>query len=142
MIRFFSSEEEERIIRAIREAERNTSGEIRVHLEHKCQGDTMQAAHRTFRQLRMNRTKLENGVLLFLVPERKEFTILGDKGINNIVPEHFWEDVRDLMQQHFRMGAFCDGVTAAIALVGEKLKVFFPAEKEEDNELPDDISYS
>jgi uncharacterized membrane protein len=90
----------------------------------------------------MDRTELRNGVLLFLAPEKKEFAILGDEGIDKKVPEHFWEEVRDLMQKHFREGDFAEGVCRGVALAGQKLKEFFPYQKDDKNELPDDISYS
>ena len=101
MIRFFNPEQEKRIIEAIQAAEKNTSGEIRVHLEDKCRKPLMEAATQTFHKLKMDRTAARNGVLVFLVPERKEFAILGDQGINEVVPDGFWEDVRDLMSHHF-----------------------------------------
>ncbi len=142
MTGFFKPEEEERIIRAIREAERNTSGEIRVHLEADCKREALQEAVRTFRRLGMHKTEARNAVLIFIAPERREFAIIGDKGINEMVPEHFWAEERDLLQEHFRRGAFAEGICLAISHAGEKLKAFFPYQQDDTNELPDDISYS
>ncbi|HQU60703.1 MAG: TPM domain-containing protein [Phaeodactylibacter sp.] len=142
MIKFFKPEEEERIIEAIRKAELNTSGEVRVHLEANCKGEIVREAVRTFRRLGMHKTKARNAVLIFLAPERREFAIIGDKGINEQLPENFWQEERDLMLEHFRQGAFAKGVCEAIGQVGEKLKVFFPYQQDDTNELPDDISYS
>lgn len=142
MIKFFKPEEEERIIEAIRKAELNTSGEVRVHLEANCKGEIMREAVRTFRRLGMHQTKARNAVLIFLAPERREFAIIGDKGINEQLPENFWEEERDLMLEHFRQGAFAKGICEVIGQVGEKLKVFFPYQQDDTNELPDDISYS
>jgi len=141
MTPFFNTEEEAAIIAAIREAERKTSGELRVHIEKNCRGDLMKEALRTFRKLNMHRTAARNGVLIFIAPERKEFAIIGDEGINAVVPAGFWDEERDLMQGHFRQGQFATGICAAAAGVGEKLKAHFPLAADDENELSDDISY-
>lgn len=142
MPRFFSTTEEARIIEAIRSAEQQTSGEIRVHLERKKVGQTaIEDAVRVFAALGMHQTESRNGVLIFLIPQEKEFAIIGDEGIDAVVPEHFWEDVRDAMQQRFRRGAFTEGVCEGIEMIGNKLKIYFPYQKDDTNELPDDLSY-
>jgi len=142
MLQFFNKEEEERIIEAIRAAEQNTSGEIRVHLEKDAKGDVVKEARRMFTKLKMHKTQARNGVLIFLVLDRKEFAIIGDKGINDIVGENFWQEERDVIQTHFRQGAFAEGICKAIEQVGEKLKAHFPYQSDDENELPDEISYS
>ncbi len=142
MLKFFQPEEEERIIEAIRAAERDTSGEIRVHLEDNPKEDIMEEARRVFFRLGMHKTQARNGVLILLAPERRAFAILGDEGINKVAPENFWQEERDLMQEHFRRGAFAEGICRAIEQVGQKLKDYFPYQQEDANELPDDISYS
>lgn len=142
MLKFFTKEDEERIIEAIRAAERNTSGEIRVHLEKKLEADVLQEAQQTFAKLGMHKTEARNGVLIFLAPEHRKFAILGDEGINKIVGDNFWQEERDLLQQHFRQGAYADGICLAIAQVGEKLKAHFPYQQDDTNELSDEISYS
>lgn len=141
MVRFFTPEQETRIIEAIRQAERQTSGEIRVHLEDNGKRPALEDAKRVFHKLGMDRTADRNGVLILLSVDRHEFAIVGDKGINEKVPAGFWEDERNLMQDHFRRGEFCEGLVAAIDQVGEKLKTFFPYQTDDENELPDDISY-
>lgn len=142
MIKFFSKKEEQRIIAAIREAESQTSGEIRVHLEREIIGDVQGVGFRIFHELEMDKTADRNGVLIFLVPDIRRFAIIGDEGINRVVPPHFWEDVRDLMQRHFRQGDFVTGVCEGIKLAGQKLKDHFPHAGDDDvNELPDEISY-
>lgn len=141
MIPFFNSEEEAAIVAAIQEAERKTSGEVRVHIEKKFRGEVLHEAARIFRKLDMHRTAARNGVLLFIAPERREFAIIGDEGINAVVPPGFWDEERDLMLTHFRQGQFGAGICAAIAGVGEKLKEHFPVAGDDENELPDDISY-
>jgi uncharacterized membrane protein len=142
MIRFFQPEEEDRIIDAIQEAELNTSGEIRVHLEDNLKGDVLQAAQKTFLKLEMHKTEARNGVLIFIAPEQRKLAILGDKGINEKVPKDFWSEERDIMLAHFKSGNYADGVCAAVQQVGAKLKAFFPYQSDDENELPDDISYS
>ncbi len=142
MIKFFNKEQEDQIIRAIQEAEKNTSGEIRVHIEADAEGDIVELSTIIFQKLGMHKTALRNGVLIVLAPERKEFAIIGDKGINEKVSEHFWEDERDLMQAHFKSGQFAEGISLAIQQIGAKLKQFFPYEQGDENELPDDISYN
>ncbi|MCB0547930.1 MAG: TPM domain-containing protein [Phaeodactylibacter sp.] len=142
MLKFFKPEEEEQIIAAIQSAERNTSGEVRVHLEADCEGDIMEQTRKVFLRLGMQKTEARNGVLILLAPERREFAILGDEGINKVVPENFWQEERNLMQEYFRRGAFAEGVCKAIEQVGEKLKDYFPFQQDDTNELPDDISYS
>lgn len=142
MVRFFTKAEESRIISAIQEAERQTSGEIRVHLERRKTGSTaVDDAVKTFAALGMHQTELRNGVLVFLIPHEREFAIIGDQGIDAVVPEHFWEGVRDCMQAQFRQGAFVEGVCRGIELIGEKLKTFFPYQQDDNNELPDELSY-
>lgn len=141
MIKFFKPEEEKLIIAAIRRAEGATSGEIRVHLEENPQADAMTEAKRIFRKLGMHKTVDRNGVLILLAPEKKEFAIIGDEGIDKVVEGDFWEQERDLLQGYFRQGHFCAGIVAAVDLIGGKLKAFFPAKRHNDNELPDDISY-
>lgn len=141
MIKFFKPEEETLIISAIRKAESTTSGEIRVHLEENPRADAMVEAKRIFRKLNMHKTVDRNGVLILLAPEKKQFAIIGDEGIDQVVEGDFWERERDLLQNYFRKGQFCPGIVAAIDLIGEKLKVHFPVHEDNKNELPDNISY-
>lgn len=141
MIDFFTKEEGDRVIAAIRIAETNTSGEIRVHIEAKCKGDILKQAQKTFKKLGMQKTAARNGVLFFIAPERRGFAIVGDEGIDAVVPENFWDDVKNILQQNFRAAKFEQGITEGITLVGEKLKAHFPYQKDDVNELPDDISY-
>lgn len=141
MVDFFSKDEEARIVQTIREAERQTSGEVRVHLERDYEGSIMGAASRVFSSLGMERTKDRNGVLIFIVPPRKDFAILGDRGINEAVPPNFWEEVKNVMQQHFRQGMFAEGVCQGVKMAGEQLHAFFPWTEGDKNELSDEISY-
>lgn len=141
MIKFFNPEEEKAIIAAIQEAELNTSGEIRVHLEEKIKGSVLDETVRVFKKLEMDKTKARNGVLILLAPNDRQFAIIGDEGIDAVVPEDFWNEEKNLMQEHFKRGAFCDGICIAIKQIGEKLKENFPYQQDDENELPDEISY-
>lgn len=141
MIDFFSKDEEKRIVQTIQHAERQTSGEIRVHMERDYEGTILGAASRTFFSLGMERTKDRNGVLIFIVPDRKDFAIFGDRGINAAVPPDFWESVKLVMQQNFRQAMYAEGVCRGVEMAGEKLQAFFPWTHGDKNELPDEISY-
>jgi uncharacterized membrane protein len=141
MIHFFSKEEEKSIITAIREAELNTSGEIRVHLEDKIKGPVLKVSIGIFKRLGMHKTKARNGVLILIAPNDRQFAIVGDEGIDAVVPEDFWDEEKNLMQEHFQRGAFCEGVCTVISQIGEKLKSNFPYQTDDENELPDEISY-
>ncbi len=141
MTDFFTKEEEQQIIKAIREAELNTSGEIRVHLESHAQAKPLVKAVEVFERLGMHKTKARNGVLIYIAPDRKEFAILGDKGINDVVPKDFWNTERDILLAHFKRQEYTEGVCIVIQQIGEKLKAFFPYQSDDKNELPDEISY-
>jgi len=142
MIKFFTPDEEQRIIEAIRRAESQTTGEIRVHLEKKPRSPALVEAKRIFRKLGMHRTAARNGVLILLAPEERTFAIIGDQAIDQLVPPGFWEQERDLIQTHFRQGDYCGGLIKAIEQVGEVLRTHFPRLADtNENELPDDISY-
>jgi uncharacterized membrane protein len=137
---FFFNIQKEQIINSIRNAEKETSGEIRVHLEMTCKGDALDRAKRIFYKLKMHQTKLRNGTLIYLALKHQKFAIYGDKGINDIVPENFWQAVREKMHEYFSKGDFIDGIDIGIQSIGQKLKEFFPYEDNDINELPDDVS--
>jgi uncharacterized membrane protein len=139
--RFLSEKDEEEIVDAIREAEQKTSGEIRVHIERHTDKDVFDHAVEVFHQLKMDNTKLQNGVLIYLAIDDRNFVILGDKGINDVVPEDFWETTKDLMVSHFKKGNFKQGLIDGILLAGKQLQNHFPWDPDSDvNELPDKIS--
>lgn len=141
MIDFFSKAEEKQIVRAIELAEGQTSGEIRVHLTRKRPENVMKHALQIFHKLEMHKTAQRNGVLILLAPKSRQFAIIGDEGINKVVPPDFWQTERDIMLEHFRRQAYGEGVSKVIAQIGEKLKSFFPRQDDDVNELPDEISY-
>ncbi len=138
---FFSSEDKREIEAAIKEAESNTSGEIRVHIENKCKGEVLDRAAFLFKQLGMEKTKLRNGVLFYLALKNRKFAILGDRGINAVVPEDFWDEIAAMMTEKFREGKFKEGLVQGILRAGEHLKAHFPHQKNDVNELSDEISF-
>ena len=138
---FFDKNQQQEILNAIRAAELNTSGEIRVHIENKCPGDVLDRAAQVFDKLQMQKTRLRNGVLFYLSTENRKFAILGDAGINALVPENFWDEIKEWMTQQFREGRFTEGLAGAILRAGEQLKMHFPFQSDDVNELPDEISF-
>ena len=138
---FFSGKEKKQILAAVREAERNTSGEIRIHLEYKTREPVFGHAQKVFQRIGITRTSERNGVLIFLATHDKKFAVLGDVGINEKVPEGFWNDVAGIMQEHFKRNKFADGISEAVLRIGEKLKTYFPYQTNDKNELSDNISY-
>tara|TARA_B100001146_G_scaffold225125_1_gene246774 strand:+ start:63569 stop:64006 length:438 start_codon:yes stop_codon:yes gene_type:complete len=137
---FLTAEEEAAIVEAIREAEKNTSGEIRVHLEAHTDLDPFERAAEVFDFLHMDNTKLSNGVLIYVAVEDRTLVILGDSGINDVVPPDFWDSTRDTIVAHFKEGNMDKGLIAGIFEAGLQLKKHFPYQKNDKNELPDDIS--
>ena len=139
--RFLTAEQQETVVAAVRLAEKDTSGEIRIHIDSRCTRAPKKRAEEVFRKLGMQNTELHNGVLIYLAYESKVFAIIGDKGINDLVPDGFWEDVLSVMRERFRRNEFTEGLSDAAIMVGEKLKAFFPYQKDDINEQPDDISF-
>ena len=138
----FSSTDKIRIVAAIQEAEKQTSGEIQVHIERHCNIDVMDRAAEVFETLKMHMTKERNGVLFYLAVEDHQFAVLGDSGINQVVPGNFWEKIKDEMVSLFKQKAFTDGLIKGISLCGNELKTHFPFDQKGDtNELPDEISF-
>jgi len=139
---FFKPEEEDQLIAAIREAEAKSSGEIRVHVEPKFKGeDAFARALVCFKELEMQKTKQQNGVLFYLAYEQHKFAIVADQGINAVVPADFWDEIRDNLHTAFQKKQFLEGLKAAILQTGEQLKAHFPHAGDDDqNELPDEIS--
>jgi len=140
--KFIGKEDEGRLMASIREAEKNTSGEICVHFQKKIRVPVLDAALKTFKTLKLDQTASKNGVLIFIVPSSRQFAILGDKGINDVVPENFWDDIILDLQSFFKADKMVDGLCLNIEKIGEKLKVHFPYQTNDLNELPDEISYA
>lgn len=137
---FLTAEEEQEIVEAIRLAELNTSGEIRVHIEKMCKGDATNRALDLFHTLKMDNTKLQNAVLIYVAIEDKTFVIYGDKGINDVVGNDFWDSTKDVMQSYFKQGDFKQGLIEGVLKSGEQLKKHFPYTDLDTNELTNEIS--
>ena len=137
---FLSTIEEQEIVEAIRLAELDTTGEIRVHIEKTAKGDATNRALDVFHLLKMDNTKLHNGVLIYVATEDKKFVIYGDKGINEVVPIDFWDSTKNIIQNHFKTGDFKQGLVDGILKSGEQLKKYFPYTDSDTNELPNEIS--
>ncbi len=138
---FLSRKEEQALIDAIGKAEDRTSGEIRVHIETKCDSDPYQRAIELFYELKMNDTKDRNGVLIYVATEDHKMSIIGDQGINQMVPEGFWNETLQLMRMHFSAGQFSAGLSLAVEHAGEKLRTYFPYQRDDTDELSNDISF-
>ena len=139
---FFSKEEQQMIVAAIKEAELNTSGEIRVHIENHCKEEALERAAELFYDLKMNRTAARNGILFYLAVKDRKFAIIGDEGINKEVEHDFWNDIKDEMISNFKENKFAEGLIAGILKCGDKLKEYFPYQNDDVNELSDEISFS
>lgn len=137
---FLTSKEEAEIIEAIIEAEKNTSGEIRVHLEPHSKIDAFERAAEVFDKLEMHKTEKRNGVLLYVAVEDRTFVILGDSGINDVVSNDFWESTKDVIISEFKEGKMKQGLVDGILMAGQQLKEHFPFKKGDINELPNEIS--
>ena len=138
---FFSAEDKDAIRTAILQAEAQTSGEIKVHIEPKCSGDVLARATQMFEKLGMHRTELRNGVLFYLAYEDRRFAIVGDAGIHAVVTDGFWDELKVGMQVKFRQGHFVEGLVEGIAKAGRHLAEAFPVQAGDNNELSDDISF-
>ncbi len=139
--KFFTSDQKHQIISAIKDAELNTSGEIRVHIENHCKKEVLDRAAVVFASLKMHKTKLRNGVLFYLAIKDHKFAILGDGGINAVIPDDFWDKIKEMMQHKFKEGEFTVGLSSGIKMAGEQLKAHFPYQSDDINELDDDISF-
>ena len=137
---FLTASEEQEVVGAILEAEKNTSGEIRVHIEAHTRKEHYERAKEVFHILKMDNTKQENGVLIYVAVNDKKFVICGDKGIDAVVPKDFWQSTRNSIQTHFEKGEFKEGLVAGVIKAGEELNSHFPWQSDDTNELSNEIS--
>lgn len=137
---FFTEAEEQRIIAAIQTAEKQTSGEIRVHLEEHSEREAFEEAVRVFEELGMYQTEQRNAALILLLLQDHRFAIVGDEGINKVVPENFWDSTAAAMRSEFQAGNFVEGLEKGIAQLGEQLKAYYSYQDGDINELPDTLS--
>ncbi|MDF3076179.1 MAG: hypothetical protein K0S09_68 [Sphingobacteriaceae bacterium] len=137
----FTEDEQLQIRKAIEAAEGSTSGEIRICVEKTCSEDVLDRAANYFAKLDMNKTALRNGVLIYLATNDRKFAVIGDAGINRLVPADFWESTKEAMLSHFKSGNLVEGIITGISRTGEQLKAYFPYQDSDKNELSDDISF-
>ena len=138
---FLGDQEQANVLAAISDAESQTSGEIRLHMESRCKGDVLDRAAVVFETLAMHKTALRNGVLFYLATEDRKFAILGDGGINAVVPDNFWNEVKNRVIDGLTTGKPGEGLASGIRLAGEQLSAHFPLEANDINELSNDISF-
>ncbi len=139
--KFFSETEQNQIVEAIKIAEQNTSGEIRVHLESICWGDSVERAKKVFTKLKMHETKEKNGILVYIATENHKIAVIGDAGIHNKLGKEYWDKIVQGMIAKFREGHPAQGLADAIIDCGHQLKHYFPYLSDDKNELNDSISF-
>jgi uncharacterized membrane protein len=136
------NEDEQQLIRdAIAKAEKTTSGEIRICVEKTCKEDVLDRAAKYFYQLDMDKTRLRNGVLIYLATVDHKFAIIGDAGINKMVPVDFWDTTKNEMLERFKQGNLVGGIITGITRAGEKLGAFFPCATDDANEISNDVAF-
>jgi uncharacterized membrane protein len=138
---FFTKEQKAHILDAIKEAEKETSGEIRVHIETRLSGDVLDRASWIFQRIGMQRTEERNGVLFYLALKNRKFAVIGDSGINAKVSEGFWDKIKKIMEADFSEKRFAEGLSRGILMAGNQLKEHFPHLDTDVNELSDEISF-
>ncbi len=139
---FLTKQDEQEIVSSIVEAEKNTSGEIRVHIEEHSEKSPLDRAQEVFFELKMNETKDRNGVLFYVCVSDKKFAIIGDKGINEVVETDFWDCTKETVIANFKERNFKKGLVEGILRAGERLKKHFPFQSDDTNELSNEISRS
>lgn len=138
----FSDEDIEAIEAAVAAAERDTSGEICVHIDHGCKGDPVKKAKQIFAARNLHKTKFRNAVLFYIAIGDSKLAIWGDEGINAKVPDDFWQQEADLMLEKFKQAKYTQGLVEAIKLAGQRLQEYFPYEQKGSlNEIEDDVSF-
>jgi uncharacterized membrane protein len=137
---FLSKLEHDRIVRAIREAESKTSGEIRVYVQRgKLNADPLIVAQKQFQKLQMDRTQERNAVLIFVAPRVHKFAVVGDKAVHEKCGDEFWQRIVEGMRMHFQNEKFSHALVEAIKEIGKVLAAHFPRMSKSADELPDDI---
>lgn len=139
---FLTEEQEQHITDAIARAENQTSGEIRVHIEHHCKSEPLDRAAAVFHDLGMNETEQQNGVIIYIASEDHKAAVFAGKGIHSQVESNYWNDVLDILLNHFKKGSFEEGIVKAVEEVGNKLTELYPYKRGDVNELTDEISYN
>lgn len=139
--KFFTEEQKKQITDAIKDAELNTSGEIRLHVEKNCKINVLDRAAYIFNKLKMQKTEQRNGVLFYLAVEDHKFAILGDAGINAVTPDNFWDEIKNVVLDYFKENKYAEGLAKGIRMAGEALQEKFPYQSDDVNELSNEISF-
>lgn len=139
--KYFTQEQKDAMVSAIQQAEKDTSGEIRIHFENHTKKEILDRAAQVFAELKMHKTALRNGILIYIVLEDKKLAILGDAGLNAKVPANFWDGIKNRMVEKFKAGQVCEGICDAVREAGVQLKTYFPCQEDDVNELTDDLSF-
>jgi uncharacterized membrane protein len=137
----FTEDEQQRIRTAIENAEKHTSGQMRVCIEKTCSEEVLDRAAKYFYQLDMHKTRMRNGVLIYVATVDRKFAVIGDAGINKVVPADFWDDSKEKMLEHFKYGNLVDGIVTGLEIAGQHLQKFFPHQSGGNNELSDDVAF-
>ena len=138
--KFLSQLDHERIVRAIKEVEAKTSGELRVYIQRgKFEEDALARAQKKFLELGMQKTRERNAVLIFVAPREQKFAVVGDEGIHQKCGAQFWQELVEKMRRHFQQEEFTDALVEAIESTGQLLARYFPKSSDRGNELPDEI---
>jgi len=138
---FIPTEGQRRIAAAITAAERHTTGEICVHVTPRCRGNVMKRATKAFNRLHLYATKRRNAVLIFVAYQDRKFAILGDTGINELVTRGFWDSEVEELTRYLKAGRPVDGLCEIIAHMGERLSQYFPGERDDENELSNEVTF-
>jgi len=139
--KIFTAAEENAISSAIAAAEMLTSGEIRLFIDEKCKADPVKMAVKIFQKLKMHKTKLRHGVLIYLAVSDHKFAIIGDKGIHEKVGDDFWNEVKELMLVNFKKNQLVEGLLVGIKKAGESLSEQFPRQDDDHDEISNEIVF-
>ncbi len=140
-IKLLTTKQQMAIIQSIQDAEKRTSGEIRLHIENHCKIPVLNRAKEVFHILQMHLTENRNGVLIYLAVQDRQMAIIGDEGIHTYAPENFWNQELKNLIESFKVGDYQKGIIETVGSIGEKLEQFFPVSENDINELPNEISY-
>ena len=136
-----TKQQQDQVVQSIQQAEKGTSGEIRLYIEDSTRKDALLRAEEVFLKLGMGKTKDRTGVLIYVAVKDHKLAIIGDKGIHDVVGNDFWEAEKELLIEHFAKADYSEGLAKAIGLIGERLKKSFPIKPGDKNELPDEILF-
>jgi len=139
---YFTLHQKSVIVAAVKQAEKQTSGEVRVFIESKCSYvNAIDRAKELFDKLDMHKTEERNAVIVYVAIKHRQLAIFGDAGIYEKVGQKFWDEQLKQMLQYFNREDFVEGIATVVSEIGEALHQHFPYQKNDVNELPDDIVF-